>query len=62
MNADKPDSAQVDGEIIDLRVRKTGSSFQVQGTFRDHSFTGKGRSASAAKADWIKQAEYEANR
>jgi hypothetical protein len=62
MNADKPDSAQVDGEIIDLWVRKTGSSFQVRGTFRNRSFTGKGSSASAAKADWIKQAEYEANR
>ncbi len=62
MNADKPDAAQVEGEVIDLWVRKNGTTFYVRGTFRTHSLTGKGSTASAAKADWIKQAEYEANR
>ncbi len=62
MNPDRQDSAQVDGEIIDLWVRQTGSTFYVRGTFRSHSLTGKGRTANAAKADWIKQAECEANR
>lgn len=62
MTADKPDAAQVDGEIIDLWVRKSGATFYVRGNFRNHLMTGKGSTASAAKADCIKQAEYEANR
>ncbi len=62
MSADKPDSAKVNGEVIDLWVRRAGSSFQVRDTFRNRSFTGKGGSASAANADWINQAVYEANR
>lgn len=62
MHADKPDSVMVDGEVINLWVRRLGASYLVRGAFRGQSFTGKGRSASAAKADWKKQAEYEANK
>jgi hypothetical protein len=60
MNSDKPDSTQVDGEIVDLWIRKTGASYQVRGTFRNRAIVGKGSSSSAAKSDWIRQADYEA--
>ncbi len=62
MHADKPDSVIVDGEVVNLWVRRLGASYLVRGEFRGQSFTGKGSSASAAKADWKKQAEYEANK
>lgn len=61
MFVSRQDWIQVDGELITVTVQSKGASVYVVGQFRGHHITGKGRTISEARSNWIRFAEYEAN-